>query len=417
MKKFLALIVAAMLVVPAVFALSASALTYEDTYSFDEEKNVAVYEVAYGYTFKINYINGTIAGEDATIVTSAEKFAASNPLYAINVALKKIADNKYEVINVIETPLNNDAAALGLDFSNGNIVMIIHSASSNPADKEKYANWQAKVVALALKEGDTVTFDGIALTKDGATTGTVFVDIPEGGNDTTSEPVVDTYEDDIIAAVGEKTEDAKFDLVVDAPETYKAGENVDITVTLKNVTAENGIAIIDFNFNFDADKLENINAVNKDKSLDCVTTLPGGEETAWENLTNSTIENGTIKASIGVADDPEQVAKNDGDVVFTFSFKVKEDATGKIGAWIANESVAGQDAEFTAFGGNGSYDIMVEAEDDGDETTSAPADETSVPADETSAAPTGDNGMNAIVFAIIALVAVAGSAVVIRSRR
>ncbi len=57
-----------------------------------------------------------------------------------------------------------------------------------------------------------------------------------------------------------------------------------------------------------------------------------------------------------------------------------------------------------------------------DETSEPVVDETSepvvesAPEDETSAAPTGDNGVSTLLLAVIALVAVAGSAVVIRTR-
>ncbi len=69
------------------------------------------------------------------------------------------------------------------------------------------------------------------------------------------------------------------------------------------------------------------------------------------------------------------------------------------------------------FGGDDETSDPVDETSDPVDETSEPVDETSEPADETSAAPTGDNGINAIVFAIIALVAVAGAAVVVRTRR
>ena len=60
--------------------------TYENTYKVDENEEgykTASVEVPYGYTWNINYINGSIVGEDATICTTQDAFNASNPNWAI----------------------------------------------------------------------------------------------------------------------------------------------------------------------------------------------------------------------------------------------------------------------------------------------------------------------------------------------
>ena len=118
----------------------------------DENGNYS-FENAYGYVFAIDDVNGTIEGEDATIVTSEAAYNNSNPNWAISVELAPTdRENEYEVVKVAVTPGSPDAA--GITWDNGNIVMVVHSAASGPG---YYANWMSKVAAMALHTGDIVT--------------------------------------------------------------------------------------------------------------------------------------------------------------------------------------------------------------------------------------------------------------------
>ena len=224
----------------------------------------------------------------------------------------------------------------------------------------------------------------------------------------------DTYEDDVKAAMGEKNADGKFDVVLTAPETYKAGDTVTVKATVNNVTYEKGLYLIEFHLVFDDAKLENTNVHNADNSLEIITKAPGNN--AWENLTKANFTDGTIEVSVTNPNDisDEAGVKEDGSIEFTFTFKAKEDADGQIGVYVPHDSVHANDVDFNDILGNGTYVIIDEAAEEPVEPSEEPSEDTS--SEETSTPATSDNGINVIVFAIIALVAVAGTAIVIKSR-
>ena len=197
MKKFLAVLLSALLVA-AVFAIPVAAINWEDNQVQGlDEKNLEnwTFDNAYGYVFEVDYVNGKIVGEDITVIDNADSYAAANPNWAISVLLAPTEEaNVYEVaLAPVVTP-GSAAAAVekGINFENGNIVMIVHSSASYAIienDAVKYDNWTSKVAAMALKVGDKVT-----LSED-KTTATVQ-DAPEGYVPTIgvedSEPVVES---------------------------------------------------------------------------------------------------------------------------------------------------------------------------------------------------------------------------------
>ena len=111
------------------------------------------FENVYGHSFYINDVNGTIDGEDATLITSSTAYASANPNWAISVQLRPTGnDTEYEVVKVVECPQTSDAATAGITFEDGDVVMVVHSAASYPG----YSNWKNKVAALTLEPGDIV---------------------------------------------------------------------------------------------------------------------------------------------------------------------------------------------------------------------------------------------------------------------
>ncbi|MBQ5837159.1 MAG: discoidin domain-containing protein, partial [Clostridia bacterium] len=69
-------------------------------------------------------------------------------------------------------------------------------------------------------------------------------------------PVVDDDDKEDIEAkmkelLGEAPADAKVDYVIEAPESYEAGDEITVTVTVKNITAENGIHVAAFKLLYD----------------------------------------------------------------------------------------------------------------------------------------------------------------------
>ncbi|MBQ5837631.1 MAG: hypothetical protein IIW39_03055, partial [Clostridia bacterium] len=172
MKKFLASLLSVLLVAVMV-AVPASALTWEDNQVLGDDGNYT-FDNAYGYVFNIGSVNGKIGGEDVTLITTADAYNASNPNWAISVLLAPTSEaNVYEVALAPVVCPGSAAAGItaGINFDNGNICLIAHSAYSNPNG----TNWESKVAALALKAGDKITFAGIDLEAGTATNATATV--------------------------------------------------------------------------------------------------------------------------------------------------------------------------------------------------------------------------------------------------
>lgn len=128
--------------------------TYED-YVVGEDGN-AVTDVCYGYTWTVNYTNGSLVGEDVTVVTSAEAYAACNPNWAITAILEKQADGTYVAVS-------DATAGTGtlspITLGENQVALVVHSSSSKPAEAETYPNWIGKVAAVAINAGDVFTVE------------------------------------------------------------------------------------------------------------------------------------------------------------------------------------------------------------------------------------------------------------------
>ena len=238
------------------------------------------------------------------------------------------------------------------------------------------------------------------------------------------EEPVDTYEDDIKALVGEPTENAGFDVKLTADkETYKPGDEIKVVVELDKIKAQSGLNVFEFAVNYDKDKLDlktdktdfdGDGAYHPESNLE--EKVINGEkvkfesENDWESLCSIDAENGIVSIKYTTTDAGS--AAKDGDVKITLTFTAKADAEGKIGVWVANDEITASDYEFNDYYGNGTYVIVNPQQSDesdvgGESNTSGT----------TSPVQPGDYTTNMIVLAVIALVAVLGSAVVIKTRR
>ena len=131
---------------------------WENTLVEGEDGNYSC-EVPYGYTWTVNYVDGTIAGEDITVCTTQDAYNACNPNWAITVYLEKQADGTYVALkDAIVCP--GTAAAAGIEVGGDKIALVAHSAYSNPNG----TNWQGKVVAMSVKAGDVFTVSDDMLT-------------------------------------------------------------------------------------------------------------------------------------------------------------------------------------------------------------------------------------------------------------
>ena len=155
MKKFLAILLSSLLVVSALaVTVIADTVNWEDGHTVDDIGDYT-FDNAYGFVFNINYVDGTIAGEDNTLIVTPSAYVSSNPNWAISVFLAATDDaNVYEVISVVSCPANVEGWDINTLWPmSANACLIAHSAYSNANG----TNWQAKVAAMALKEGDKIT--------------------------------------------------------------------------------------------------------------------------------------------------------------------------------------------------------------------------------------------------------------------
>ncbi len=372
MKKFFAVLLSAVLLVSMLaVAVSAASWKNESDWTVSEDGAVA-FPNAYGYVFDIDYVDGTIAGEDATIVTSADAYAVCNPNWAISVALKATENaNEYSVVKVVECP--GSAAAAGIDWSATDIVMVVHSATSIPAEGSLYGNWKSKVAALALKAGDLVTVN--------ADKTQVTVNDVDAGDEEVSEeesvPEVIVPAIDLDELLGEKNADAKFDAVFeiagDPSASYHEGGVITLIVSVRNITAENGVHIPRINITYDPAKLSLLNDLleEENNAVACINSVPNED---YENFTFveydfdeeteiATPKNdGLIKASV-VYDKEDSAAKEDDEISFYFEFLVL-DADGQTAIYAKHADVDGGanvGMEIERFAGNGGGVVLGEA--------------------------------------------------------
>ena len=254
--------------------------------------------------------------------------------------------------------------------------------------------------------------------------------------------------------MGEANADAKFDLVIEAPETFEAGVAFDVIISVNTEVALTDVAGI---LNFNPDELT-LNTVFRKKALPCFNAY---EE--WEDLTIGEFDGETLIPGIinlraattgGEYGDTYTAVSENGVLTFKLNFTANEGVEEAL-LWIAHASVAGKCFDIdttvdTLYVGNGSYAVValaVEEEDssvedssvedssvedswvedssveDSSEVSSEASSEASsevssqAPVSSETEKPATGDASSMIVFAILALVAVAGSAVVIKSRK
>ncbi len=189
MKKLLAIALGVLLCA----ALTVSAFA---SYTLDS-KGDAVYDDAVGYVFEIDDINGTIEGEDSTICTSTAALANCG-IWAIWFVADKVSANIYVA--------STDGAAMGgaspsVNLKDGQIIVVVHSSTSDPSKADAFPNWESKVAALAVEEGDYLYFENIDIAAGTCSNGTMTVMTKEDADK------IDDTETTTSDAVSEDTSD------------------------------------------------------------------------------------------------------------------------------------------------------------------------------------------------------------------
>lgn len=244
MKKILAIAFA------LVLCLSLSLTAFAGEYTVGSDGN-AVYDDAIGYVFSIDYVNGTIVGEDATILTSADGLANCG-VWAIWFTAKKIEGTNYYKATTNGAGMGGSAPSVSI--GDDEIIVVVHSSSSRPTDAETYPNWEDKVAALAVKKGDCLVLDGINLATGACENGTITVvteeDINNGNVPETSMPVEESTEapaesSEVVAESSEaavESSEAVSEAVSNASPS-ESTEDSDVNSSTMEIDEEGGLGV------------------------------------------------------------------------------------------------------------------------------------------------------------------------------
>lgn len=168
----------------------------------------------------------------------------------------------------------------------------------------------------------------------------------------------DSYEEDIAALVGESLEEPDFaiDLQSSIKKDRKGEQIMTVVLTLRDIKDDFEMHSLNAKLYYDAERLTMTNGFRADLSVDCVTALPYGEESTWENLTTARVD-GLIDICFVVSDKPEQVLDAEHPIVLTFTFALTE-GYEKAGVYIPTESVYGVNCDdWETLEGNGAYTV------------------------------------------------------------
>jgi hypothetical protein len=197
-----------------------------------------------------------------------------------------------------------------------------------------------------------------------------YPDYSEDISDDVSDDVSEDFNIDF--EMGNENSDSEFDIIVEAPISYKGNDEITVKVKVSNITNENGISVLTFVLKYDSNKLVLLNDLDEsdENMLDCISKMPEG----WENLTSVAfvydeitgeaipLNDGIIVINVGTAELSNAV-KSNGELEFTFTFAVADDASGDTYVYVPHETVvagANVDYALTEFSGNGSYALLEE---------------------------------------------------------
>ena len=214
---------------------------------------------------------------------------------------------------------------------------------------------------------------------------------------------------------GTPNENPSFVADITVPESYKVGEEVVVTITINDITAPNGLHTVALDLLYDNTKLTIVPMEEGSAAVDAMK-----EFAEWEDMTKfEVVEDTTLvrvgAGTAGTAAGKFTPAKENGQLVFNVKFIAAKDATGGAAVCVPHASVVGEyidgdSGEILQYAGNGD-EAVINAYKEPTPDKEEPSTE-----DEDKTPDTGD-ATAIIFFAIIALVAMAGSAVVVKTRK
>ena len=118
-----------------------------------------------GYAFNIDSVNVAVAGEKTTIITKQDLIPTANMKWSVNIVLDKVADGLYKAAGDAVPGSGSDP---DITLKEGQIILAVHSSTSDPAQIDEYPNVYGKLNAMAIKAGMYIQLGGgIDLTVDG----------------------------------------------------------------------------------------------------------------------------------------------------------------------------------------------------------------------------------------------------------
>jgi hypothetical protein len=185
-----------------------------------------------GYAFKVDTVNIAVAGEKTTIITKQDLIPSANMKWSVNIVLDKVADGLYKAAGDAVPGSGSDP---DITLEEGQIILAVHSSTSDPAQIDEYPNVYGKLNAAAIKAGMFIQLSGVDLTVDGAVengTATCTVEDPRTADTSTGTSEAEPSEaessaaESTVAPVSSAAESSK------TPETSDAGITALIVVAL-----------------------------------------------------------------------------------------------------------------------------------------------------------------------------------------
>ena len=136
------------------FILGASA-----EYTIGSDGNAKA-DTAVGYTFRIDKVNKSITGEDSSAITTSEALGTVTSQWAVYFIAQKAQGNVYAVVGDAVSLAGNPHNA---KLSEGQVAFFFHSSTSNPDKAADYPNWEDRVNAAAVKDGNYLVLEGVDL--------------------------------------------------------------------------------------------------------------------------------------------------------------------------------------------------------------------------------------------------------------
>lgn len=185
-----------------------------------------------GYAFNIDSVNVAVAGEKTTIITKQDLIPTANMKWSVNIVLDKVADGLYKAAGDAVPGSGSDP---DITLEEGQIILAVHSSTSDPAQIDEYPNVYGKLNAAAIKAGMFIQLSGVDLTVDGAVengTATCTGEDPRTADTSTGTSEAEPSEAESSAAESTEAPASSAAESSKTPETSDAGITALIVVAL-----------------------------------------------------------------------------------------------------------------------------------------------------------------------------------------